>query len=212
MFATRPDEPPVLAILPCLEILASIRPGDRADELDDLWRRIAEPFDPSLRFAYDNLRWRGALKPAASASRDSTMSAAVSAMVREPSRSPREPRGARQEALFGPVPLPPNGAHVVARGCGNQVWALQPDCGRRGTIGNGGWGGPDHEWHLVRLPAAAEARESEDGLGETPVYFDDSEQSGNLFHGSEGDRDEELLTEADLVEEVCVAKQGNPAR
>jgi hypothetical protein len=100
------------------------------------------------------------------------------------------------------VALPPNGAHVVARGCGNQVWAIQ-DTGNRGTIGNGRWGGYSHEWHLVRLPAAAEARDSEG----SPVYFDDTESRGDFFHGYQMDRDEEPHTEADLVEEACVAKQ-----
>jgi hypothetical protein len=115
---------------------------------------------------------------------------------------------ARQEALFGPIALPPNGAHLVARGCGNQIWAIQ-DTNRPGTMGDGGWGGYAHDWFLVRLPAAAAAREP-DGSYESMVYFDNTELRGNLLEHSPGSDRKEPPAEADLVEEACVAKHGEP--
>jgi hypothetical protein len=126
---------------------------------------------------------------------------------------------ARQEALLGAVALPPRCpaqdgacvavgapylARVVARGCGNQVWALQM-MGNVGTIGNGHWGGYLDDRQLVRLPSAAKPREPEG----SPVYIEDSLSWGDLFHGYQMDPDP-THTEADLIDEACAARQGNP--
>jgi hypothetical protein len=187
-----------------LAVDGSIRPAPSQACLESARAALSAPAD---RFATAR-----AVALAACAPGESTTSTAERPNERELDAGSQEMIRrllARQEALLGPVPLPPKGAHVVARGCGNEIWALQPDYGRRATIGNGGWGGYAHEWHLVRLPAGAQAREPEDGLRWSPVYFDDSEQRGNLFHDYQGDLDEEPQTEADLVEEACVAKQGN---
>jgi len=130
---------------------------------------------------------------------------------------------ARQQALFGPVTLAPRCTQgdgtcvsvpdggflgrVIARGCGNQIWALQMTS-NLGTIGNGGWGGYDDDRQLVRLPAATKLREP----AGSPVYIVDSFAWGNLFKGYQIDRGrgDETHTEAELIEEACIAKQGNP--
>lgn len=130
---------------------------------------------------------------------------------------------ARQEELLGAVALPPlcaaqDGAcvavhdgrylgRVVARGCDNQVWALQL-MGNVGTIGNGRWGGYTDDRQLVRLPYEAKLREPEG----SPVYIVDTLAWGDLFRGYQMDhgRADETHSEADLISEACVAKDGNP--
>ncbi len=140
---------------------------------------------------------------------------------------------ARQEALFGPVTLPPrcttdvrtcveveNGhgdlARVIAQGCGNQIWAIE-EAGRAPVASvTGSWGGVSDDRRLVRLPLAAKVREPNDtgghGLGAIQTnsfYIVDSEDEGDEFQ-SPSDPDawrDETHTEAELIEEDCVAQQ-----
>jgi hypothetical protein len=142
---------------------------------------------------------------------------------------------ARQEALFGPVTLPPRCtddmrtcveveeghgdlARVIAQGCGNQIWAIE----EAGTINvsssTGDWGGVSDDRRLVRLPVAAKVREPNYtvavGLRAAPAtfYIVDTTNEGNEFdHHYQPDaaEDEETHPEAELIEEDCVTHQGS---
>jgi hypothetical protein len=129
---------------------------------------------------------------------------------------------ARQQALFGALTLPPPckeaggpcvaladpgkfAGRIIARGCEKQIWAVESNA-NRGTIGNGGWGGQRDERQLIRLPAGATPWVPKG----SPIYVDDTKAEGNVFDDYQIRQDvEEPRTEADLIENACVASGGN---
>ena len=87
VFAIQPDLPPALAVLPSLEVMIAVKPGDSHRALTDLWIRLTEPWERHLRFGHDSVRWRGEVGKTGVA-RDRSIATAFAAMTERPSPSP----------------------------------------------------------------------------------------------------------------------------
>ena len=126
---------------------------------------------------------------------------------------------ARQQALFGPLRVPPlceklggactepeDGglARPLAEGCGTKVWGVQPD--GVGGLSDGSWGGGDDR-RLLRLPAASLPRQP--AFRETDVTIGRSVRSGNVF--ANGERyGEPIYNASDVIYDSCVAGKADP--